>query len=88
MPFQVGDAVRTRARRRPGHTRLPGYLAGRHGEIEVIVGRYPFPDERALGLTDAEREVLYTVRFEATIVGFAYDGAIFADLFESYLEHA
>ena len=37
--FEVGDRVRTRARRVDHHTRLPGYAHGKHGVIEARARR-------------------------------------------------
>jgi nitrile hydratase len=80
MLFAVGDRVRTRPNHAP-HTRLPGYLEGRSGEIERVLGVFPFADARAIGNRDA-KEMLYTVRFHTD------DASICADLFEPYLEAA
>jgi nitrile hydratase subunit beta len=78
MAFTVGDRVRTRSTGAL-HTRLPGYLEGRCGAIERVVGTFPFADECALGNRDV-KQALYTVRFDDD------DTSISADLFESYLE--
>ncbi len=85
MTFSVGDAVRTREPHDEGHTRLPRYLARRSGWIEAVHGTSLLPDEHARCV---ERVVtLYTVRFDAReIFGPSAAHAIFADLFEPYLE--
>jgi nitrile hydratase subunit beta len=86
--FSVGDRVRTRLRNPPGHTRLPRYLVGRSGRIELVLGTLPFSDRRAAGVRSA-KEIAYTVRFAAEDVWGAdadRGGSICADLFESYLE--
>jgi nitrile hydratase len=83
MTFAVGEVVQTREPRDEGHTRLPRYLARRRGRIEAVHGAFLLPDEHARGV---ERAVtLYTVRFDAREV-FGAEHAIFADLFEPYLE--
>jgi len=86
--FSAGDRVRTRLRNPPGHTRLPRYLVGRRGCIELVLGTMSFSDRRAAGVRSA-KETAYTVRFAAADV-FGADadqgGSICADLFESYLE--
>ncbi len=78
--FAPGDRVRMRALHPGGHTRLPGYLAGRSGEILRISGYFPVADERALGLRDARIEAVYAVRF-----AFA-EHEVVADLWERYME--
>jgi nitrile hydratase len=92
--FQVGDRVRTRATRPPGHTRLPQYLCGRRGRVESVHGPVPLADERAHGGDRAARApwpVLYTIAFdgselwgEAAVLGGPL--SIHADLWETYLE--
>lgn len=88
MSFNLGDRVRTRLHSSQGHTRLPAYLRGRIGRIERVVGAFPFADERASGRADAPKQTLYTVCFGGSDVwgDDAQAAAIFADLFESYLE--
>ncbi len=86
--FAPGDRVRTRVRNPPGHTRLPLYLRGRPGRIERVLGTLPFPDRRAAGEKGAT-ETAYAVRFAAAeICGKDAEprGAVFADLFDSYVE--
>lgn len=71
-----------------GHTRLPGYLRGRPGRIERVLGTMAFADARAGG-DRAASQTVYTVRFAAADVWGAdadRGGTICADLFESYLE--
>jgi nitrile hydratase len=72
----------------PGHTRLPGYLRGRIGRIERVLGTMVFADARAAG-DPTVKQTVYTVRFDAAGVWDAdaqANGTICADLFESYLE--
>jgi nitrile hydratase subunit beta len=88
MRFSPGDRVRTRSINPEGHTRLPAYLCGRVGRVELVVGSFPLADERAGGRSDTPPQTLYTVCFAGREVW--GDGAqaatISADLFESYLE--
>ena len=86
--FAAGDRVRTRVMNPAGHTRLPVYLRGRFGRIEVVLGTLPFPDQRAAGVRSAA-QTAYTVRFAAADVWGAdgdRGGSICADLFDDYLE--
>ena len=90
MPFEVGQAVRTRVMNPDGHTRMPVYLRGRSGRIEGVAGVFHLSDARARGIRDV-REPLYTVLFSARDVwGADADPAqtLTADLYESYLEPA
>lgn len=88
LSFSLGDRVRTRPHSFEGHTRLPAYLRGRIGRIERVVGEFPFADERAMGRADVPSQTLYTVCFAGSDVwgDGAQAAAIFADLFEAYLE--
>jgi nitrile hydratase len=83
--------VRTVAKERQGHTRLPRYLRDRRGTIESVQGVFPLPDERALGvdLASCTKEALYTVVFEGDEVWRERGSeplSVSADLWESYLE--
>ncbi|MGR3468087.1 MAG: nitrile hydratase subunit beta [Shimia sp.] len=60
--FAVGDPVRMRVDRIPGHTRLPRYAAGKVGRIVAVVGHHVYPDSNAHGGGEAP-EWLYTVVF-------------------------
>ncbi|MCT4557214.1 MAG: nitrile hydratase subunit beta [Pelagimonas sp.] len=90
--FQPGDRVRARGQGNVfvdgGHTRLPGYVAGKTGEIVLVHGCHVFPDAHAHG--QGERpEPLYTVVFQAAEVWQNPEQAgdeITCDLWESYLE--
>lgn len=88
----VGDRVRAR---RPddgvdgGHTRLPEYVLGHVGTVEVVNGSWVYPDSHAHGRGEQPMWV-YAVRFEAADL-WPDDGlthAVHVDLFESYLEPA
>lgn len=87
--FDVGDAVRTRARSVPGHTRLPAYVRGHRGLVHAHHGAHLIPDEGAKG-----REVaghLYSVVFEAGDLWKDAGGRrdrVFLDLWECYLDPA
>ena len=88
--FRAGDRVRTIAKAREGHTRLPRYLRDRAGTIESVQGVFPLPDDRALGvdLAACTKEALYTVVFEGREVWrerLSEPLSVSADLWESYL---
>lgn len=87
--FSPGDVVRTLQKKRPGHTRLPAYLQGKNGTVVSALGEYALPDSVSRGLRSEPRSNLYTVRFAAREVWeTATADAIYADLFEEYLEPA
>ncbi len=87
--FEVGIAVMARQFNHPGHIRLPEYVQGYRGTIAADYGMFIFPDQHAKGIKEAQR--LYSVRFEATDIwpdNSNAHGAIYVDLFESYLTKA
>lgn len=61
--FAVGDRVRARNIHPKTHTRLPRYVRGHLGVVELIHGCHVFPDTEALGQGE-NPQWLYTVRFE------------------------
>jgi nitrile hydratase len=86
--FVVGDGVVVGEPRPDGHTRLPGYLSGRRGEVVLLNGCWLLPDTHAHDGSETPTWV-YAVRFRA---GDLWPGAgshtVCADLFEPYLEAA
>lgn len=62
--FRPGDRVRVRNHNPPTHTRLPGYLRGKLGTVEVDYGVFVFPDTHAHGLGPKPQHC-YSVRFGA-----------------------
>ena len=88
--FAVGEAVRARNINPAGHTRLPRYARGHRGVISHDHGGHVFPDANAHGQGEAPQR-LYQVRFEAAELWGADArgrGAVYLDLWESYLESA
>src|SRR5512135_1559322 len=47
--FAVGDRVRAKNIHPPTHTRLPHYVRGHLGRIELVHGCHVYPDSNALG---------------------------------------
>lgn len=88
--FAVGDGVRTRNVHPLGHTRLPRYARGKRGTIHRLHGPQIFPDTNAHGLGE-HPQPLYSVRFTAhELWGDSAEprGAVYLDLWDSYLEPA
>jgi nitrile hydratase subunit beta len=86
--FVPGQWVRTRAERPVGHTRLPGYLRHRRGEVVGVNGYWVLPDSNAHGRPE-EPTWVYTIRFSAAEL---WPGAepheVYGDVFEPYLLEA
>jgi nitrile hydratase len=88
--FAVGAGVRARNLNPAGHTRLPRYVRGRWGEIARLHAAHVFPDTNAHGAGE-QPQPLYQVKFDAQELwgpDAAWRGAVFLDLWESYLEPA
>ncbi|WP_300297379.1 nitrile hydratase subunit beta [Ferrovibrio sp.] len=88
--FKIGDRVRAKNMHPAGHTRLPRYVRGHVGIVELLHGMHVFPDASARG--EAEQpQWLYTVRFAAReLWGEAADPtlSVSVDAWDSYLEAA
>jgi nitrile hydratase len=88
--FAVGERVRTVVMTPAGHTRLPRYVRGKPGTIELVHGAHVFPDSHAHGKGEAP-QWLYTVAFAGRDVwGPQADPTVTVstDCWESYLEPA
>jgi nitrile hydratase subunit beta len=88
--FAIGDRVRAKNMHPATHTRLPRYVRGHAGVVELIHGCHVFPDSNALGAGE-NPQWLYTVRFSAReLWGETADPTVnvSVDAFEPYLEPA
>lgn len=88
--FGVGDRVRAKDLDPLTHIRLPRYVRGRIGTIELVHGAHVFPDSHAHGGGE-QPQWLYTVAFEAReLWGDDADptSRISIDAWDSYLEPA
>jgi nitrile hydratase subunit beta len=86
--FAIGDRVRAKVMSPAHHTRLPRYVRGRVGVIELQHGTHVFPDSSAMGAGDAP-QWLYTVTFDGhELWGEDGDAKVktSVDAWESYLE--
>jgi nitrile hydratase subunit beta len=88
--FAVGDRVRAKQMNPPTHTRLPRYVRGHVGVVELIHGCHVFPDSNATGAGE-QPQWLYTVRFDSRELWgdrAAPNTVISVDAWESYLNPA
>ena len=88
--FAVGERVRARAVSVPTHTRLPHYVRGHIGVVELVHGCHVFPDSSALGAGE-NPQWLYAVRFSGReLWGADADptAQVSVDAWEAYLERA
>ena len=88
--FEPGDRVLVRTADKPGHVRTPGYLRGRAGRIESVLGEFRNPEELAYGFTGEPERPLYKVGFRQADLWDGYDGCdsdlLYADVYEQWLE--
>ena len=88
--FAIGDRVRTSTMNPPTHTRLPRYVRGHVGVVELVHGAHVFPDSNAMG-TGEQPQWLYTVSFDGREL-WGDDGdadvRISVDAWDPYLEPA
>nr|CAI96187.1 putative nitrile hydratase beta subunit [Agrobacterium tumefaciens] len=88
--FKVGDTVRAKNINPTTHTRLPRYVRGRVGTIEIDHGVFVTPDTVAHGKGEHPQHV-YCVRFAAVeLWGSDVSGTdnVRIDLWDDYLEKA
>ena len=88
--FAAGDRVRAKTIHPPTHTRLPRYVRGHVGVIELLHGTHVFPDSNAVGKGE-DPQWLYTVRFDSPeLWGEEGDCSVMVsvDAWDSYLERA
>jgi nitrile hydratase beta subunit len=88
--FAVGDAVVARNINPQHHTRLPRYVRGKRGTINIVHGPEVFADTNAHDL-GKNPQVVYSVRFDARELwgdSAEPNQTVSIDLWESYLEPA
>jgi len=87
--FAVGDPVRARAAAGEGAARLPGYVCGHAGVVDVVQPAALLPDTHALFQAENPQHV-YSVRFDShELWGWrAEPFHLTIELYESYLEPA
>jgi nitrile hydratase beta subunit len=87
--FEVGDRVRAKDVSPATHTKLPRYVRGHVGVVELVQPAHLLPDTHAHFQGENPQHV-YSVRFDSHELwgADAEDFALTIELFESYLEKA
>lgn len=88
--FRSGDHVTVRNINPTGHTRLPRYLRGKRGTVEIDHGVFVFPDSNAQRKGEKPQHV-YAVRFAAReLWGAAASDrdTLYVDVWDDYLDQA
>lgn len=88
--FAAGAKVRARNINPAGATRLPRYARGKRGVVVRDHGVFIFPDANAAG-EGPKPQHLYSVQFAARELwgaDAAFEGRVYLDLWEDYLERA
>jgi nitrile hydratase beta subunit len=88
--FAIGDHVRMKTISPPTHTRLPLYVRGHVGVVELLHGTHVFPDSNAMGKGE-DSQWLYSVKFDGReLWGKDGDASVTTsvDAWDSYLEPA
>ncbi|MCE0161663.1 nitrile hydratase subunit beta [Klebsiella variicola subsp. variicola] len=84
--FQVGDRVRAKNINPSTHTRMPRYVRGKIGTIEIAHGVFGTPDTLAHSL-GAHPQHVYSVSFTAReLWGNTLPDRVYIDLWDDYLE--
>lgn len=88
--FKAGDAIIAKNINPLGHTRLPRYIRGKRGEVEMDHGVFLLPDANAHGKPGRPQHV-YGVRFSASELwgeDAPADDSVHIDLFDDYMNPA
>ena len=90
--FEPGDLVLVRADEKTGHVRTPGYVKGKTGRIEELLGEFEDPEILAYGGPKPPKKPLYKVSFHQTDLWKGYEGstgdALYVDIYEHWLKPA
>jgi hypothetical protein len=88
--FEPGERVRVRPEERPGHVRTPGYVRGRTGRVESVLGEFRNPETLAYGESGLPERPLYKVSFRQVDLWEEYPGPaddeLRMDIYEQWLE--
>jgi hypothetical protein len=88
--FEAGDRVWVLPEDRPGHVRTPGYIRGKRGRVQSVLGEFRNPESLAYGGAGLPERPLYKVSFRQTDLWEDYPGPtddeLCADIYEHWLE--
>ncbi len=88
--FEPGDRVRVLSGEKPGHVRTPGYVRGKTGRVESVLGEFRNPESLAYGESGLPERPLYKVSFRQLDLWDGYPGPsgdeLFIDIYEHWLE--
>ena len=88
--FGRGERVRVRSEDRTGHVRTPGYVRGRTGRVESVLGEFRNPETLAYGESGLPQLPLYKVSFRQVDLWDEYPGPaddeLCMDIYEHWLE--
>jgi nitrile hydratase len=88
--FEPGDRVRVLSGERPGHVRTPGYVRGKTGRVESVLGEFRNPESLAYGDSGLPQRLLYKVSFRQLDLWEGYPGPaedeLCMDIYEQWLE--
>ena len=88
--FKVGDRILVRNINPTSHTRMPRYIRGKRGVIEIDHGIFVFPDTYAMGAGEQPQHV-YAVRFTSSELWGANgnpNDELVTDVWDDYMEPA
>ncbi len=90
--FKPGDHVRVRPEDKPGHVRTPGYVRGKAGLVESVLGEFRNPELLAYGDPGLPERPLYKISFRQKDLWEGYPGppddTLCMDIYEHWLEPA
>jgi nitrile hydratase subunit beta len=90
--FGPGHPVLVRADEKTGHVRTPGYVKGKTGRVEELLGVFEDPEILAYGGSGLPKKPLYKVSFCQTDLWEGYAGStndtLYVDIYEHWLEPA
>jgi hypothetical protein len=88
--FKPGERVRVLSEDKPGHVRTPGYLRGKTGRVEAVLGEFRNPESLAYGDSGLPERPLYEVSFRQVDLWEGYSGPaddeLYVDIYEHWLE--
>ena len=88
--FEPGDRVRVLSEDRSGHIRTPGYVRGKTGRVESVLGEFRNPESLAYGDSGMPERSLYKVSFVQLDLWEGYPGPagdeLRMDIYEHWLE--